>query len=484
MNRELKRISVLVVLMFAVLFGSTSVIQVFQVDNLRNDDRNVRTLYQSYSIKRGSILVDGKAIAESVPANDIYKYQRTYAQGDLYSAVTGYLTLGGQPTGIEGALNDDLSGSGGGQFLDRINQIVTGQEPKGDSVALTLDPAVQQAAYDALGDDQGAVVAIEPSTGKILALVSKPGFDPNALAVHDDEAAEATYQQLIDAADQPLENRAIAGNLNPPGSVFKLVVTSTAIESGQYTPQSEFPNPLTFTLPDTDTDINNSEGGDCGGGSTATIATALRLSCNIPFAQLGLALGQDRIGDMARSFGFGQDIDIPLAVTPSTYPADMNDAQLALSSFGQWEDRVTPLQMAMVSAGIANGGKVMKPTLVNQVLAPDLTVKKDFAPQEFSTPISGNTSATVTSMMVQDVANGAASNARIGGVDVAGKTGTAENDGDNPYTLWFTGFAPAENPQVAVAVVVENGGGLGQTGYGNLVAAPIAKQVMEAVLSR
>ncbi|BDI21243.1 penicillin-binding protein 2 [Herbiconiux sp. L3-i23] len=484
MNRELKRVSILVVLMFVALLTSTSIIQVVQVDALDNDPRNVRTLYESYSAQRGPILVDGQPIAESVPVDDEYKFLRTYPQGDLYSSVTGYLTLGGQPTGIEGALNEDLSGSAGSQFFDQINRVVTGQEPVGDTVELTIDPAVQQAAYDALGDQQGAVVALDPATGAILALVSKPGFDPNLLSVHDTGQAEATYQALLDDPAEPLQNRAIGGSLNPPGSVFKLVVTSAALESGRYTPDSEFPNPSTYQLPGSNSLVNNSEGGSCGGGSTATIATALRLSCNIPFAELGVELGEQAIGDMARAYGFGQELDVPMSVTPSSYPRGLDDAQTALSAFGQGDDRATPMQMAMVSAGIANGGVVMRPTLIEQILAPDLSVRQQLEPTEFSRAISDNTSATLTQMMVNGVENGAASNARIGGVSVAGKTGTAENGEDDPYTLWFTGFAPADNPRVAVAVVVENGGGLGQTGYGNLVAAPIAKAVMEAVLNK
>ncbi|MCU1437391.1 MAG: cell division protein FtsI [Naasia sp.] len=484
MNRELKRVSILVVLMFAVLFGSTSIIQVFQVDNLQADDRNVRALYQSYSAQRGSLLVDGQPIAESVPADDVYRFQRVYPQGELYAAVTGYLTLGGEPTGIEGALNERLAGTSSAQFLDQLNSIVTGQEPQGDSVELTIDPVVQQAAWDALGDQQGAVVAIEPATGKILALVSKPGFDPNPLAAHDGEAVEQAYQALLEAPAQPLQNRAIRGSLNPPGSVFKLVVTAAALESGQMTPDTEFPNPVAFPLPGTTVDVTNSGGGPCGPGEQATLATALRLSCNTIFAQAGIALGEERLADMASAFGFGQDLAIPTRVAESTYPRGLDDAQVGLSAFGQYDVRTTPLQIAMVSAAIANGGTLMKPTLVEQILTPDLTVAEGFSAEELGKPISANTSATMTQMMVQGVENGAASNARIDGVSVAGKTGTAENGGDAPYTLWFTGFAPAENPQIAVAVVVENGGGLGQTGFGNRVAAPIAKQVMEAVVNR
>ncbi len=483
MNKELRRVSIVVLMMFIALFGSSTVIQVFQQDNLKADGRNARTLYASFSAERGPILVDGEPIASSVPVDDEYKYQRVYANGPLYSAVTGYFTLNQGNTGIEGALNDYLSGTANDQFLDQLNAILTGQNPKGAAVELTIDPAVQQVAWDALGDQKGAVIALDPSTGAILAMVSKPTFDPTGLATHDGTAFRATYDALINDADDPLINRTIAGDLNPPGSTFKLVVTATALENG-LTPDTEFPNPGTLTLPQSSAVITNAEGGACGGGATATIATALRLSCNIPFAQLGLQLGYPAISQEARKFGFGdENLRVPMRVEPSVYPPIASDAELMLSSFGQASDRVSPLQMAMVSAAVANGGQLMQPTLVETIFAPDLTELVSFQPEVYSTPISAQTAATMTGMMVNNVSNGAGSNARINGVDVAGKTGTAEN-GDAPYTLWFTGFAPANDPQVAVAVVVENGGGLGQSGFGNLVAAPIARKVIEAVLNR
>jgi penicillin-binding protein A len=482
-NKELRRVSIVVLLMFIALFSSSTVIQVFQQDNLKADDRNSRTLYASFSAERGPILVDGEPIAQSVPVDDEYKYQREYVDGPLYSAITGYFTLNQGNTGVEGALNDYLSGTANEQFLDQLNAIITGQNPKGAAVELTIDPAVQQAAWDGLGNLKGAVVAIDPKTGAILAMVSKPTYDPTGLATHDPTAFKATYDALLADADDPLINRAIAGDLNPPGSTFKLVVTATALENG-LTPDTTFPNPGTLTLPQSTAVITNAEGGACGGGATVTIATALRLSCNIPFAQLGLQLGYPAISQQAREFGFGDDgLGVPMNVEPSVYPPIASDAELMLSSFGQASDRVTPLQMAMVSAAVANGGQLMKPTVVESIIAPDLTELVSFQPEVYSTPISAETAATMNQLMIQNVSNGAGSNARINGVDVAGKTGTAEN-GDAPYTLWFTGFAPANDPQVAVAVVVENGGGLGQSGFGNLVAAPIAKRVIEAVLNR
>ena len=478
MDRQLKRVTIAVMLMFLALFTSTTVITVFQVDSLNADSRNVRTLYDSYSAERGPILVNGQAIAESKPSADKYKFQRVYANPQLYSSVTGYFTLNQGNTGVEGALNSYLSGTANDQFLTKVNSILTGQKPKGGSVSLTIDPKVQQAAWDALGNNSGAVVALNPRTGAILAMVSKAAYDPNLLASHNSNDVISAYQKLLADPTKPLINRAIAGDLYYPGSVFKLVTTSAAIDSGKFTPQDTFPNPSTLTLTGTSTPINNAEGGSCGGQATVSIADALRLSCNIPMAQLGAALGGEELKKYASAYGYGQKLSIPMRVTPSIYNVG-DTAQVQLSAFGQFEDRVTPLQVAMTSAAIANGGSLMQPTLIKEIAAPDLTVIQPFQQKVFSQPITPATSATLTQLMINNVNSGAASNARISGVDVAGKTGTAQNGDGRPYTLWFTGFAPANDPQVAVAVVVENG-----TSFGNVVAAPIAKKVIEAVLGK
>lgn len=480
MNKQLRRVSTLVLGMFLALFVSTTIIQYFQKPNLDADGRNARTLYESFRTERGQILVDGQPIAYSELSDDRYVYQRTYANGPMYSAVTGYFTVQPSFGGLEGDLNSYLSGGSDAQFLDRINAILTGRDPQGASVELTIDPVVQQAAWDALGDYTGAVVAIDPTTGAILAMVSKPTYDPNTLAVHDPDLVESTYEALLADPGDPLIDRGISGDLNPPGSTFKLVVAAAALQSGQFTADSTFPNPTSLNLPGTSTAITNSADSNCGGTDTATIATALRLSCNIPFAQLAGALGDDAIRAQAEEFGFGTSFDIPMSTEPSQYPSTQDEAETWLSGFGQASVRASPLQMAMVSAAIANGGSLMKPTLVESIVAPDLSVLESLQPEEFSRPLSPDNAAIMTQMMVDGVSNGVANNARISGVAVAGKTGTAENGAGEPYTLWFTGFAPADNPRVAVAVVLEDR----QTGFGNLLAAPIAREVMEAVLSR
>jgi len=484
MNREIKRVSTIVLAMFLALLVSTSILQVFQADALGADARNTRALNDSYSAQRGAILVAGQPVAQSVPSNDVYKWQRVYSNGPLYSAVTGFFPINGEPTGLEGALNSKLSGSSNSQFFERVNAILTGKNPQGATVETTIDPVAQQAAWDALGDYQGAVVLLQPKTGKILAMVSKPTYDPNALASHDGKAVESTYDQLLAAPGDPLINRTIGGDLNPPGSTFKPVMSASAFGTGQYTKDSQLPNPASLPLPGSPTVVKNDSLTTCGPGATVSIATAQILSCNIPFAELGMQLKPEVIKDQADKFGFNQSLNIPIPVEKSVYPLYPDAAERALGSFGQKDDRATPLQMAMVSAAIANGGTLMTPNLVDSIRSPDLQTLESFQPKEFSQPLSQQNADTIKQMMVDGVDHGVASNARIGGVQVGGKTGTAQNGDDDPYSLWFTGFAPANDPEFAVAVVVENGGGQGQSGSGNSIAAPIARKVLEAVLNK
>lgn len=484
MTKELRRLSIVMLFMFLSLFVATSWIQVVDADALGQNSNNKRTRLDSYEIQRGAIIVDGIAIASSVPTSDQYQYQRVYTDAAMWQTVTGYFNPALQSaTGLEQAMNTDLSGTGSNAFFAEVERIVSGQPQRGFSVELSLNTAAQKAAYDALQGLEGAVVAIEPKTGRILAMVSTPGFDTNMLATHDADAANSVYDQLLADPAKPLSNRAIAGDLNPPGSTFKVLVAAAAFATGDWSPESTLPNPARFQLPGSDNTVSNAWGGTCGPGDTVTIAEALRLSCNIPMAELAIELGDDTIREMAEKFGFNTSFQTPLVSTPSSYPQGLNDPQTALTGFGQGKVTATPLQIAMVAAGLANDGVVMNPYMVDTVIGNDLSVVRQYSSSEFATATDEEVADAVTAAMVASVATGAAQGARIDGVDVAGKTGTAEN-GDNPYTLWFTGFAPADDPQVAVAVVVENGGGKGQSGSGDSIAAPIAKKVIEAVLGR
>ena len=483
MNRELRRVSLVVTAMFLALFVSATNLQVISADNLAKDQRNVRSIYDGYQTQRGAILVDSQPISNSTAAADAFKWNRKYAN-DMYSAVTGFYSYYQGATGLESSANDYLSGKNSAQFFEQLNALFSGNPVSGASIELTINPKVQKAAWDALGNRTGAVVAIEPSTGNILAMVSTPGYNANKLAVHSGSSAQTNYNNLLSAKGDPLINKAIGGSLYTPGSVFKLVVAAAALESGKYTVDSKLPNPTSYTLPGTSTKIHNSGGSNCGGGSEVTLFNALRLSCNIPFAELGVELGQDKIRAMANAFGFGHSFKIPTVATASIYPENMDDAQTALSSFGQFDVRVTPLQMALITAAIANGGKEMNPNLIENVQSSNLALLSQTQPSEYASPISKSTADGLRQMMIGAVKNGVSTGGQVPGVTVAGKTGTAQNGGNSPYTLWFAGFAPAENPKVAVVVMVANGGGLGQSGSGNIVAAPIARKVIKAVLGQ
>ena len=483
MTPEIRRVANVILLMFLSLFIAASAMQVVNADSLNNDSRNQRAVFDGYKTQRGSILVDNKPIAESLASSDAYHFLRKYS-GVQYSSLTGFYSLYQGRTGLENSLDNSLRGDNSAQFFEQLNALFSGNPVTGASVELSIDEKVQQVAWDALGDNKGAVIAMDPTTGRIIAMVSKPGFDANLLSTHNTSDAASNYKNLLTRADAPLINRAISGNLYAPGSVFKLVVASAAFESGKYTPESTLPNPPKYTLPGTKTVITNSGESKCGGAPTVSIATALKLSCNIPFAQLGIALGQDAISAQAKKFGFGDSVSIPMKSTASVYPTGMNESQTGLSSFGQFDVRVSPLQMLMVSASIANGGIQMQPYLVDQVFTSNLTLLQETKPVQIRRSISTSTAESVKKMMIAAVAHGVSSNGAIPGVVVAGKTGTAENGVGQPYTLWFTGFAPANNPKVAIAVVVENGGGFGQSGRGNSVAAPIARKVMQAVLGK
>jgi len=488
MTKELRRLTTIVILMFLTLFASTSVIQAVSADELAKNPNNKRTLYDSFEVQRGSIIAGGDEIATSSPSDDVYAWQRSYTDAAMWAPVTGYLNPVLQSaTGLESKMTQELSGTGSSAAFARLERVLTGQDPKGSSVKTSLDPDVQRAAYEAMTNAgyTGGVVAIEPSTGRILAMVSTPSFDTNKLAVHDSDATNVAYEQLKADSGRPMLNRAIGGDLNAPGSTFKLVVASAALESGDFTADSKLPNPATYTLPGTSTNIHNAGRGTCGSGDKVTIADALRLSCNIPMAELAVKVGDDAIREQAEKFGFNSDFELPLNATTSVYPTDeLSDDRTALTGYGQGDVIATPLQIAMVTAGIANGGTVMNPTMVDQVISPDLSVLSETQPSAFGQALDSGVADEMVSLMTSNVSNGVASNARIDGVDVGGKTGTAENGDGQPYSLWFTGFAPSDDPQVAVAVVVEDGGGQGQSGSGNAIAAPIAKQVMEAVLNK
>ncbi len=481
MTRSLRVTGAAVLVLFVSLFVSTSVVQVLAAPSLTSDDRNVRNLYESFSAERGKIFASSELVATTEPVDSEFRFLRTYPHPGLYAPVVGYYTLTQGNAGVESELNALLTGQSSQQFLDQLNALVTGSTPTGATVVLTLDHELQTTAAEALGDRAGSVVAVEPSTGRILAMVSNPTYDPNQLAAHSTTDVIEYYRGLEADPMKPLANRAIAGDQYFPGSVFKVLVTAAALDSGRYRASSDFPNPPELQLPLSTDIVTNAGGALCGPEETVTLETALIQSCNIPFAQLGVELGEGTIGSMADDFGFEATLEIPMTVTPSRYPRGMDQAQLMLSSFGQFDVRVTPLQVAMMSSAIAHGGELMTPHVVDEVLSDDLRVLQETEPSVYSTPLRPDTANELRRMMTVGVRQGVADRAALPGVSVAGKTGTAETGIGDGRSFWFTGFAPSEQPDIAVAVVVE---GVAADGNGNTVAAPIARAVMEKAVNR
>ena len=479
MSRQIRRLSLVFALMMVAVLVNITLIQVVNAGDYRDRPGNQRILLAEYDRERGPILVGTDPVARSVETGNTLTYLRTYSNPRLYAPVTGFYSLIYGATGLERTENRILNGRADIFAVDRIQQLVSGRQPVGGAVTTTIDAAAQRAAYLGLRGKKGAVVAIEPATGRILASVQAPSFDPNKLSSHDPEEIRSYYAELEADPDKPLLNRPIV-SLNPPGSTFKLVTAAAALASGRFNPNSVIPGPRTYPLPLSDKELRNWNRQQCGPGGEVTLREALAISCNTAFAWLGNELGADALREQARLFGFDTSFDIPLRAATSRFPENPDEPQTAMSAIGQFDVRATALQMAMVTAAIGNSGRTMRPYLVQEVRAPDLTILQTTEPQVFADAMRPSEALALTEMMVNAVENGTGTNARIPDVRVAGKTGTAQTGNDRPTVAWFVAFAPAAAPQVAVAVLVEDAGA--EEVSGNGLAAPIAKDVIEAIL--
>jgi peptidoglycan glycosyltransferase len=519
MNKPIRKVAAFLAVLFAAIFLNLNWVQVVQGDRYSNDPQNARVLLNEYASPRGQIVVQGHAIAESRATTDELKYRRVYPKGRLYAPVTGFYSFAATPsrflgtTGIETAENSVLSGKDPHFFGVNLTDLLTGRNPRGGSVELTLNRAVQQVAYTNLiksstgRSRRGAVVAMDPTTGAILAAVSTPSYDPNALSSHNATAITKTYQRLSKDPSQPLLNRAF-NQLYPPGSTFKVVVSAAALKLG-IRPNSRLLSPNAY-FPETGRTakacphgadcVENFGGETCENGSTATLAFALAKSCNTTFAALAVErLGGQRIGSEAKLFGFDptSPAEIPLPVARSTVGtrADLTAAGfLARTAFGQQDVRMTPLQGAMMASAVADNGTLMRPYLVRRELAPDLSVLSETRPSQLSQVIDPTLDRDLQSMMqgVVTAPEGTGHPADItdiDGVSVAGKTGTADtgrtdkNGNPEPPDAWFIGYATKNGaPKIAVAVIIENGGVQGNETTGGEAAAPVAKAVMETYL--
>jgi penicillin-binding protein A len=487
MNTSLRRISITIMALIVLLLFNATLTQVFTADGLRTDPRNQRVLLDEYSRQRGQITAGGQLMAYSVSTNGLYRFLRVYPNPFVYAPVTGFYSLRYSSAGLERAEDGILNGSDQRLFGRRLADFFTGRDPRGGNVDTTIIPRVQQAAWDAMqqgcnGPCKGAVVAIEPSTGKILALVSSPSYDPNLLASHDINQQSAAWDRLRDDTNSPLTNRAISERY-PPGSTFKVITTAAALQAG-VTVNDQLTAAPSIPLPDSTATLENYGGTPCGSGPTASLQEAFARSCNTAFVQLGIQIGSNALKNAALAFGLDSPpASIPLQVSESTVGPIADAAAQGMSSIGQKDVAVTPLQNALVAATIANQGVTMQPYLVDSLKGPDLASIDTTAPVEQRRAVSPQVAAKLTDLMV-GAEQYTQQKGAIPGVQIASKTGTAEHGTDprnTPPHAWYIAFAPAATAKVAVAVLVENGGDR-LSATGGAVAAPIGRAVIAAAL--
>ncbi|CAL9522864.1 peptidoglycan D,D-transpeptidase FtsI family protein [Streptomyces sp. enrichment culture] len=486
MNKPLRRIAIFCGLLVLTLLIRDNWLQYVQADELKEDEHNRRVAIERYASPRGDIIVDGKAITGHATTEGDFKYKRTYKDGAMWAPVTGYVSQAYGATQIEAIDDGILTGNDDRLFFRNTLDMLTGEKREGGNVVTTLNGAAQKAAYDGLKKQgaKGAVVALEPSTGKILSMASYPSYDPTAIAGGDEAAGEAWAKlQKKNNPDDPMLNRALR-EVYPPGSTFKVVTAAAALENEKYTSADEkTDSPLPWTMPGTTTELPNEGDLPC---EDATLREALRVSCNTVFGKIGSDLGNEKMLEEAKKFGFTEEQFVPVRSNASVFSEDMAPSEVAQSSIGQFNTAASPLQMAMVASAVANNGTLMKPYMVDELQAPNLDTLEKTDPEEMSKPLSADNAQILQSMMETVVEDGTGTNAQIDGVKVGGKTGTAQHgvdNSENPYA-WFISYAKGDDggSPVAVAVVIEDENAGRDDISGGGLAAPIAKNVMEAVI--
>jgi peptidoglycan glycosyltransferase len=483
-NKPLRRVAIFCGLLILALLLRDNWLQFVRADELNAHPDNTRVRIERYANQRGNIIVDGKPITGSVDSKDpYYKYKRTYTDGPMWAPVTGYASQAYDANQIEKIEDGILTGNDDRLFFDRTLAMFTGEKKKGGDVVTTLSGAAQKAAFEGLGDKTGAVVAIEPKTGKILAMASTPSYDPSSFAGYSGKDEKA-WVALEKDKNKPKQNRALR-EIYPPGSVFKVVTAAAALENGKVTDiNAATDTPDGWKIPLSTKEMVN----HASGCANASLKRALDISCNSVFAKLGDDVGRDKMVEMAEKFGFNAEQFTPVRSSASVYDKKADRGGNALSSIGQFNTATTPLQMAMVTAAIANDGKLMKPYMIDQLRAPNVDIIKQNEPEEMSQPVSPKNAQLLQQMMESVVANGTGGKAdlNLAGVMVGGKRGTAKHGDKNakrPYA-WFISYAKtAEGSPVAVAVIVEDSAGTDREDIsGGGLAAPIAKAVMKAVM--
>ena len=489
MDRQIRRLALGILVLFAALAINLNYLQVIAADRLANNNANKRLLIQEYEVDRGLILAADRRtlLADTRRTGGELKYQRVYPQPPElgYGHLTGFYSFKYGRTELEQAFNDELSARAEELFPQRLIDEFLGRDLKGASIVTTIEPALQELAAGALEGSEGAVAAIDPRTGDVLALVSSPIFDPNPLASHDPDRVQRAYEALSpDEPDSPLVSRA-TDTFFPPGSSFKIVTAAAALEAGLGADHL-LPNPTAYDVPQTTDDLENFGGGTCPGGSQIDMAQALQISCNVYFAQLAVEIGPETLVDQAHRFGFSQDIEFDIPFVESEIPEvsafDDDIPAVAQSGIGQRDVRTNVLHMALIAGAIGNHGTMMQPRLVREVRDPEGRILRNVGTSEYGQPLSELNAGILTEMMVAVVQSGTGTGAQVPGVVVAGKTGTAQTaEGESPHA-WFVSFAPADDPEIAVAVVILNGGDLGDEATGGQLSAPIAKELIEAHL--
>ncbi|APT83762.1 penicillin-binding transpeptidase domain-containing protein [Corynebacterium aquilae] len=481
MNKAIRNTATFALLLVLALLINLTYVQAFTEDKYANSPFNKRQTIELKQTPRGQISAGGLVLAESVQ-DAAGLYERKYVTDPVaFGPVEGYVSDIYGTAGLEQSYNAVLDGTdpklGGKSFKDQLLRTKT----PGANLELTLNPEVQKVAYNELASRnyEGAVVAIRPSTGEILAMASTPSFNPSKIA--DNDTAESTWKQLTSDPGAPLLNHATQETL-PPGSTFKVITTAAGLEAG-YGQGSQLTAAPEITLPGTETTLENYAGMRCGPGDTASLLTAFTLSCNTAFVQMGIDVGAEKLRDMAQRFGVTEKYDLGVPFTPGTVGELADDASVGQSAIGQRDVAMTVLENAVVAATVANHGKRMKPYLVSKISSSDLATVKQFEPEELNQAIDEDVAAQLTELMRSSERHTAGST----GADIASKTGTAEHGEDsrdsNPHA-WYIAFGPTEDADVAVAVVVKNGGDRGQAATGGSVAAPIGRAVIAAALSQ
>ncbi len=472
MNRPIRHVAVVAAAMVLALLGNLTYFTLVREPELDESSRNRRARDAEFAQDRGIILVGDTQIATTTPVKDQFLYQRGYPMGPTYAAVTGYYSYDYGRSGLEQTYNKELAGTASSQWLDRLVDSATGTKPKGAFVQTTLNAKMQQAAVQAMGSYRGAVVALDPKTGAVLAYASLPSYNPNELATPDLPAARQPAESYQAAADKPMSDRA-GREVYPPGSTFKLVTAAAALENGMAA-DTLVDSPAQLRLPNSTAVLGNQA--SCG-GDQVTIDKALQVSCNTAFANLGASLGADKLRAQAEKFGFGQTQLPDLRGVASRFPESPDQAQTMMSAIGQFDVAASPLQMAMVVSAITNDGVLMRPYVVSEVRSADLRPLYRHGPESRTAMSSANARA-LQQMMVNTVEQGTGTRAKVSGVTVGGKTGTAQSDPSRPPYAWFVAFA--KDPDVVVAVFVENADVDRTDIAGGRLAGPVAKAVIEA----